>query len=284
MSKILLYVLLLGSAGFVSASPSMIRVDATTFVNGGREDFESIFKNDPAKLKQSVKQLFDQETILHAGTRGYDLEASFEAYYRLQQNQYHLVDLNQDGTDEVIFNGYINPNDDMEYLEIFAIKNGKFEVVHQEVGHILAFKIHPNTGEIVLFQHKYPCCNARSHNIYQLRLIAGVIQVHTKYFLGRDSDMKGTFFPQEVKYGPKYKTLEKNTLVRWSKEIIEKGAAPDAPTNAIIHYPAGTRYKLLASENGFDYVLLCGPPVIETSLVVNAENLSKMHLFAWIKH
>jgi len=278
-----LYALLLGTAGFVRANVSMIRVPVATFVNGGREDFESIYKNDPAQLKQQVKQLFDHEVIMHAGTRAYDLQADFETYYRLQQNQYHLVDLDKDGTDEVIFNGYIHPKDDMEYVEIFTFENGSPEILRQETGHILAFKIQPNTGEIILFQHKYPCCNVRSHNIYQLRLIDGVLKVKTKYFLGRDSDMKGTFFPQQVSYQPKYKILGQKTLVRWSKEVIEKDAAPDAPTNAIIHYPAGTRYKLLASENGFDYVLLCGPPVPETSLVVNAENLSKMHLFAWIK-
>lgn len=274
--------LILTSESFLAAV-SMTRVNPHLFVNQAQTDFSLIANSGDQVKRKIVKNLFDQHVLDHDGTPNLELNANFERYYEQNKNHFLLLDLNQDGKSELIFQGFTSATDDKEYTEIYRLNHGKYELQYREVGHLLAYKIHPNTKEIVLYQHKYPCCSAMSHNIFVLRLLDGKFHKKSKYFLARDTGMKGDFFPDSVNFPSNYERLSTDHKVYWSDSVILEGASRQSPSNQLITYPAGTVYQILTKKGTWSYVLIRGNCVSEKSLIVNAENLSQMALFAWIK-
>ena len=69
-----------------------------------------------------------------------------------------MIDLNADAIPEIVFSGYSDPSDDREFMEVYSINNGKGERIYREIGHLLAYKSNPNTNEVLLYHHQYPCC------------------------------------------------------------------------------------------------------------------------------
>lgn len=261
----------------------MTRVNAHLFVNGAKTDFSQITIQNEQLKKDLVKTLFENDIIAHENSHAYNRDASFEVYFKTASSHFSLLDLNTDGRPELIFQGYLISGDDKEFTEIYAFNGEDYELAYTEVGHLLAYKIHPNTKEIVLFQHQYPCCSSASHNIHTLRLINKRIYSKSKYFLARDGGMLGNFFPENCHFGGEFKKLKTKTMLYWSDSIIGDNASLNAKSNAMIHYPKGTVYRELARRKSWSYILTRGTPVQEKSKSVNGENLAKMAVFAWIK-
>lgn len=283
MRNIFTPVFLVFCFGSLWASVSMKRVNPHLFVNAAKTDFTSIIITDKNLKRELVRDLFETDVLMHENSHAYNRDASFDSYYAEKQNNFSLMDLNGDGKPELIFQGYVIAGDDKESVEIYAATKGKYSLIYNGIGYLIAYKIQPNTKEIVLFQHQYPCCSSLSHNIYTLRFLENTIKSKSKYFLARDEGMKGSFFPDSCHFGVKFKKLTKKTMLYWSDGFISKNATPTLPTNELIHYPKGSIYQELARRNGWSYILIRGNTVSEKSASVNGENMSKMAVFAWIK-
>jgi hypothetical protein len=156
--------------------------------------------------------------------------------------------------------------------------------IYNEVGHLLAYKIQPNTKEILLFHHQYPCCVNASHNLNRLRLINGRFKLLKRYFLGRDHEMTGPFFPKKSKFTGVYKTLSKKTKLYWSPAMIQKDAWKSrSATNIIAAYDSLTVYTVLAKEKSWQFVLMKGAPVLEKNNVINPTNFKDTWIYGWLK-
>ena len=262
----------------------MPRVSAAIFVNGGLTDFSILFKSTDSELKSKVQVLFDEDCLDHPFSKAYDQNATFQHYWQSNEKLWYSLDMNKDGVNELIFQSELNSNES-ESIEIYSLKSKKYKLIFGDSGHLLAYKIHPNTKEIILFHHKYPCCSASSHNINMVRLVGGEIILRKKYFVARNECMKGDFFPQKVRYTPQYFMLQRNTIVRWCPEIIDEKASDAFSTNSIATYPKGVQYRILAEEKGWKYVLLCGIPLKKEAGkgIISAENFTDTHVFAWLQ-
>ncbi len=267
------------------ASVDMIRVDPTLFIHQPLTDFNPITVSNDALKQKMVRYLFDHDQLNHERTKAFSLEAKFDAYYQLFQASYQLIDLNNDQIPELIFNGYVSKDDEKEHFEIYRDEKGIPTKIYDEIGHLLAYKIHPNTKEILLFHHQYPCCVNASHNINRLRLVEGKLQLVKRYFVAREAgDMKGVFFPAKTQFTGKYLETHKVSTLRWSGSIISKDAWENRyPKNTIARYEAGSIYTILAEENGWYYVLMHSPPMLEENKVINPANFSDVAVFGWLK-
>jgi hypothetical protein len=269
----------LSSSGAVIVMP---RVDATIFVNKGKTDFESIFNSDLALTKEKVKWLFDNNRLDHDYSKAVDTSLNFEPYWNHFSEMWHLVDMDVDGNPELIFSGKPLVSDEKERFSIFARYGSIWKEVFWDDGHLLAYKKHPRTGEIILFHHRYPCCSQFTHLIQRVRWLNNKMHLTQRYFLARDTGMKGQFFPASSTYPNSYKRLKKTKMLYWSKGKIAGQAAQFSPTNEIIHFPAQSLYQVLAKEGSWLYVMMVSPPIIEESLVANANNLQACRFYGWI--
>lgn len=260
----------------------MPRVDVKLFVNKGRTDFDSIFNPNRSEVKEAVRWLFDNNTIDHDYSKAVNSDYKFGPYWKNYSAMWNSVDLDKDGKNELIFSGKPLISDDKESFSLFVQYGKVWKEVFWDDGHLMAYKIHPNTGEVILFHHRYPCCSQFTHMIHRVRWIRNKLHSTKRYFLARDTAMKGDFFPSSSKYPKKYKKLRKNTILRWSKGVIKKGAAMFSPTNEIIHFPKDSYYQILYAKSRWRYVMMVSPPTIEESMVANAHNLQESRFYGWI--
>jgi hypothetical protein len=262
----------------------MPRIDAKLFINKPRTDFNAIYLNEPAKLEKAVTWLFNANQLNHEMTKSMDSSFQFNAYWKVFQASWHLIDMNHDGNPELIFSGKPFQEDVKEQFSLYVQYGLVWKEVFWDDGHLLAFKIHPRTQEILLYQHRYPCCTQSTHSVNRLRWLKNRLYEMKRFFLARDKgDMKGVFFPRKSVFKANYQRLNSKTMLYWSKGFVTKGASLFSETNAIIHYPAGAYYKLLAVEDKWMYVQMVSSPVMETSAVANAENLKTVKYFGWMK-
>jgi hypothetical protein len=283
MKKILSIVVFLPVLAF--ASVDMTRVDASLFIHEPQTDLSAVETRDDVLKKKMVLLLFDADRLNHELSKAYATDASFEAYYDVFGGRYRLIDLNHDKTPELVFEGFVAASDDREHVEIYSYAKGALKKIYDELGHILAYKIQPNTQEILLFHHQYPCCLNASHNLNRLRFVNGELQSVKRYFLGRNAgDMRGKLFPDKVTFTGKYRQTTKSVELRWSGSVIEKDAwVRRASENIIARYEKGSVYTVLGEENGWYFVLMHADPVQEQSKVVNTANLKEMAVYGWIR-
>lgn len=268
----------------VAASNLMRKTPVGMFVNGGEKDLSKLFSSPPnALLKSEVKQLFEDDKLNHEQTKAYDSKAVFETYWTNNQSKWNFIDLNKDGKKELIYQSVSSELNEMECVEIWILKIRKYDLLYKESGHLIAYKIHPNTKEILLFHYKYPCCSSASNTINMVRLVKGKIKLRKKYFLANDTGMKGDFFPKKVKFENQYSYLTKRTTLRWSPAVIMKHAWKLARENKVADYPKGTPYRVLARENGWKYVLMCGQPALQQNGIIQTANFMDVHVFGWIR-
>lgn len=282
--KLKLTILFLSFSAWALSYVEMTRVDAKIFIADPETDFTRIqIKNEALKAKM-VAFLFDHDLIDHIGTKAYDTSALFVNYYKQFAPLYQLIDLNNDQVPELIFNGYAGEEREKEQLQIFTTVKGELVLVYNEIGHLLAYKIHPNTKEVLLYHHQYPCCENASHNLNRLRMVDNKITLLKRYFVGRDHGMLGQFFPEKSKFSGKfYNTLSKIAL-HWSPEEINKGAwLKRSEKNIIAHYPDSTAYSILAEKGRWRFVIMHGAPVLEENRVINPSNFSNTWIYGWIK-
>lgn len=265
----------------------MSSISASLFINNGKTDLEILFhSNNFSDLEKNVEKLFNEDQLDHAYSKAFDMEAKFSVYWKMNGKYWSSLDLNKDGKNELFFlPKAINP-DDIEFIEIYTQKKGVYKLIYKESGHIIAYKIQPNTKEIVLFHHQYPCCSNASHNINMVRLVNGKINLRKKYFLARDEGMKGDFFPNSVNFTSKFNYLKKRTTVRWSPEKISKNAWSVFQENKLAIYPKLTPFRILAKKGNWYYIEICGEPIIRKKklydCVINSENFNNVHVFGWI--
>lgn len=262
----------------------MKRVDAKIFIANPETDFSKIQARNEALKAKMVEFLFNNDLIDHIGTKAYDPSALFVNYYKQFAPLYQLIDLNNDKIPELIFNGYPTEEKDKERLEIFMTIKGEPVSVYNEMGHLLAYKIHPNTKEILLYHHQYPCCGNASHNLNRLRLTENKITTIKRYFLGRDTGMLGKFFPEKSVFNGKFYFLKSKTSLRWSPEEINQAAWPGrTEKNIISNYPDSTIYSVLAEKGKWRFVIMHGTPVAEENRVINPANFTDTWIYGWIR-
>lgn len=252
------------------------------FVNEGKTDFEKIKKVNDEQLKNVVLTFFNEDQLNHEMTKAYDANASFDKYWSNFQKYWFFTDLNKDGINELIFNN-TKHGGEYNFVEIYIQSNSKFKIIYSEKGSFVFYKINPNTNEIVLFKHEFPCCTNLSHNIDMVRLLHGKIKLRKKYLIARPDNMKTKLFPKKVKYNSSYQKLGKEIELYWSAEVIDKEACPIANKNRVCKYAKGSVYKLLGKEKGWKYVLMCSAPISNSSNVLNTANFEFTHVFGWIK-
>lgn len=267
------------------ASVDMIRVNPELFIHQPQTDFTAITISNDALKQHMVRFLFEHDQLNHEGTKAFSLDATFESYYQLFKDSYRLIDLNNDQLPELIFSGYVTKEDEKEHFEIYFDLKGVPTKIYDEIGHLLAYKRQPNTHEILLFHHQYPCCVNASHNLNRLRLVDGKLQLVKRYFVAREAgDMKGKFFPAKTAFTGKYYTTSKISTLRWSGSVIKKDAWQGRfPENTIARYEVGSIYTILAEEKGWYYVLMHSPPMQEENKVINPANFNEVAVFGWLK-
>lgn len=265
------------------ASVTMTRVDPTLFIANPETDLDKVTVTNEALKRSMVKYLFDADLLDHVGTKAYDTQAVFDTYYTQFSALYRLIDLNNDGLPELIFNGFVSSDDDKEYLEIYGTKKGVVTRLFKEIGHVLAFKIQPNTKEVLLYHHQYPCCENASHNLNRLRLIGNELQLQKRYFIGRDSGMVGPFFPKKAQFTSENKRFSKTTKLYWSPAIVTTDAWPRrSQTNVIASYAASSVYAVLAQTKSWSFVLVKSAPMITPNNVINPANFLQTWIYGWV--
>lgn len=265
------------------ASVTMTRVDPTLFIANPETDLDKVTITNEALKRSMVKYLFDADLLDHVGTKAYDNQAVFDKYYTQFSALYRLIDLNNDGLPELIFNGFVSSDDDKEYLEIYGTKKGVVTRLFKEIGHVLAYKIQPNTKEVLLYHHQYPCCENASHNLNRLRLIGNELQLQKRYFIGRDSGMIGSFFPKKVQFTSENKRFSKTTKLYWSPAIVTTDAWPRrSQTNVIASYAASSVYTVLAQTKSWSFVLVKSAPMITPNNVINPANFLQTWIYGWV--
>ena len=272
---------------FCNAKAVMPTINSSLFINGGKTDLNTLLKSsDLSFVKNNVEKLFNTDQFDHLFSKAYDLQAKFSIYWEKNKQFWSINDLNKDGKDELLYQKKAVNDEDVEFVEIYTQKKGEYHLIYKESGHFIAYKIQPNTKEIVLFHHQYPCCTNASHTIYLLRLVNGQIKLRKKYFLARDQGMKGDFFPQKVKFKSNYHFLQKETIVRWSPEKITKNAWKFYQENKLAQYPKNTPYRILSRKGKWAYVEISGEPMIHKKnpyeFVINSINFNDVHVFGWI--
>lgn len=262
---------------------SLVDVPVDVFVNKGKTNFDSVFYK--TEIESLVKELFEEGILYHDYTLEVHPNSNFKTYWSVFKDKWSLVDLNNDGNGELIMQGLTTVFDEKEFVEIYNKLDGKWTKIHGEVGRLLAFKIHPNTKKIILYQHRYPCCNSASHTIITLRMIRNKIITSSRFFVGRDSgDMVGPFYPESVNYQAAFLQLKKKTLLRWSPEVVSKNAFRGySETNAIIHFDKGAYYKILQNGDKWHFVLMYSGIVDEHAVVINALNFVNKPVYGWIE-
>ena len=262
----------------------MTRVDAKIFIANPETDFSKIqVKNEALKAKM-VEFLFNNDLIDHLGTLAYDPSALFVNYYRQFGPLYQLIDLNNDQIPELVFNGYVNEDNEKEQLQIFTTIKGEPVSIYNEPGHLLAYKVHPNTKEVLLYHHQYPCCESASHNLNRLRLVDNKMKLIKRYFVGRDHGMLGRFFPEKSVFSGKFHFTKSKAVLYWSPEEINRDAWQQrSEKNIIANYPDSTIYTILAEKGKWRFVIMHGAPVVEENRVINPANFSNTWIYGWIK-
>lgn len=265
------------------ASVTMTRVDPALFIANPETDLDKVTVTNEALKRSMVKYLFDVDLLDHVGTKAYVTQAVFDTYYTQFSALYRLIDLNNDGLPELIFNGFVSSDDDKEYLEIYGTKKGVVTRLFKEIGHVLAYKIQPNTREVMLYHHQYPCCENASHNLNRLRLIGNELQLQKRYFIGRDSGMVGPFFPKKVQFTSENKRFSKTTKLYWSPAIVTTDAWPRrSQTNVIASYAASSVYTVLAQTKSWSFVLVKSAPLITPNNVINPANFLQTWIYGWV--
>lgn len=284
--KLILIATLLFHTLVVSASVNMVDIPVDIFFPNSRQNFDSIFINNENELKDAVLTVYNKGEIGHEFSKAYDKNATFEKYFAYYKTNYNLLDINNDGVLELIFNGSISTSEEKELFEIFALDaNKQYSSIYNEDGKLTAYQIHPNNHSIILYLHKYPCCNNSSHNLYTIRYLNGKIKFKDKFFVGRDDpSMVGPFFPKSTEYPSEFSILQDTVVVYWSPEIVEKGAwMPRTETNKIISYATNSVFKPLFTESDWTFVLMYSAPILESSRMINAANFSNRPIYGWVK-
>ncbi len=284
MKKLSLFLLLAASINNYQAqvNPNLVNIPHEVFVNDGKTNFGEVLKQD-ASIEEKVKVLHSYNEL------GHDLTVitnNFNEYWKRYKSQWFYIYFNREQTPLLLFKGLKNNDDEREYIELFDTEKERNQRnIFSEVGRLLAYKIHPLTGEVILYTHKYPCCKSASHNVYRIRKTKDGLKINDRFFVGRDSgDMVGPFFPEKVTFSEKYFKLNERTEVRWSPAVVNENAFEDwTESNLIINYNKGAVYKVLHEKDNWQFVVFFNGIAEEQSMVLNYTNFKNKGVYGWIK-
>src|SRR4051812_17092186 len=110
MKKLAVLFLLVAPFAF-AAEIVMPRVNPALFIHRPQTDLEAVTLSDASLKEKLVKFLFDGDLIDHLGSKAFDPAAKFSDYYGHFGPFYRLMDLNNDGAPELIFNGVVSDAD-----------------------------------------------------------------------------------------------------------------------------------------------------------------------------
>lgn len=271
------------SYSFTQENPTLVNIPYQVFVNGGKNDFQSILYQDDT-LQSEVKKMYSQGNLY-----GFDLLpelSDFKSYWKKFKNNWFYIQFKKEGKPLLLFKGLKTSGDEREFVEIYAPDRPADQLLlFSSVGRLLAYKKHPFTNHLILFVHQYPCCRSASHTIYTIREIKNKIKQKSRFFVGRDNgDMVGPFFPEKVHFDNVYHKLNKRTELRWSPEVVNENAFLNwTQSNLIIHYEKGAIYKILYEKEGWQFVLFLSGIAEEQSMMLNYTNFKNKGVYGWIK-
>ena len=262
-------------------------INSLNFINDGNENLETIFI-ESNQTKKNVELLFNLDRLDHEFTKAFNLDAKFTDYWNKNKFNWHFIDLNNDGVFELIFSA--NPsgkNDEYSSIEVYVFKKNKSIpfLIYKESGALFAFKVHPNTNEIILFQHRFPCCSSFSHNINMIRIVNNKIILRKKYFVINKTGENEIFYPKSFHYDSRYHYLNRNEILRWSCGEKSKNLKGNFLENIIAIYPENSPYKIIYSTTNWKYVLMYAPPMKSKKIktLITKENFLDVRVFGWIK-
>lgn len=273
-------IMLIGVSGHAQL-PVLPRIPMTELVEN-IDTTISVFQKKQKKIKPLVQALFVSDKLDHEFSKAYDISATFEKYWSKMGQKWFLVDLDGNKVDELIFSGAIVQTDPKEYIQIYIKSNSTYKQVFWDDGHFAGFVKHPNTKEIILVHHRYPCCYSASHNINKMRLVQGEFKMDKRLLLARDQGMKGSqFFPKKSTFESKIQLLKKEMPLYWSAEVIDSGAFAYSEKNQVSVFPAGTSYQVLSRNGRWVYVMVLDAPPNLPSNIINPANLTETKLMGW---
>lgn len=266
-------------------SATLTEIPANVFVENGKTDFDILWLSD-CDIKSEVEKIFNTPNLLfHQGAKTESPSNSFLTYWEKQKDNWKAIRFQKNGELSLIFTGKTFEYDIKENIEIYHQNEKTFKLVWSENGRLVAYHIHPYTKEILLFQHKYPCCQSSSHNLFRIRLINNEIISNNRFFVGRDTgDMVGPFFPEKAVHDRTFHELKEITTLRWSPAKIDSNAFVNrSESNEIIRYNKGASYKILARQNNWLFVLMFSGIMEGPSAVMNYMNFINVPVYGWIK-
>ncbi len=268
----------------VHAEANMRKIPSELLVNGINKNIQEVLTSDP-NIKNKVQHLFSLNLLEHDMTRYIDENADFEKYWSIYGS--YWFELHSNDYEVLIFNGYAFFDEYKEKIELYMQnEEGVWTKSHASDGQIIGFKKHPRTNEIILYTHDYPCCTSASHTLRTVRMVNGMVKIKKRFFLGRESgDMVGPFFPDYVQFPNIYDTLKKNTVVRWSPEVVDSLAfVGRTHSNRIITFNKGGIYQSLFKLDDWEYVLLFNGMMSTESDVIHYSNFTNKPIYAWIRN
>lgn len=271
-----------------SATSVMPVIPQAIFINGGHQSFKDIINND-RDISIFVKQLYHTDQLPHKSALYYKNAPDFSIYWKSYSAYWSAIKLQPNSEQiELIFNCKLFQEDSKQTFELYSINTDNFNPqspLFRGEGVLLAYKTSPNTGEIVLYIHDYPCCNSAGHNIVLLRVIEGVCKARKRFFVARDrDDIKGPFFPEIVNFPEKIHQLKEPKELLWSPEKVEKNAfIGQSDKNLIGQFRKGSYYYVLNQwDKSWQYVLLLNGINDEPSAVLNPVNFKNRPVFGFI--
>lgn len=277
-----LFCVLFCTFSYAQNDPQLVKIPMEVYVPHGKNNFSTILYKD-STLKDKVAFLHAHNELDH------DLSVitnSFSEYWKQFKGDWFWIKFHKNQPPLLLFRGLKVANDEREYIQLYDVSRPQNKRrIFTSVGNLLAYKIQPNTAGLILYVHEYPCCHSATHFIKVLRYIDDKIRIKKRFFVGRSKgDMKGPFYPKESKIVPGYKILQKKTAVRWSPEIIEKGAFMNwSPSNLLIHYKKGAVYKVLGEDNGWLFIFITSGITHESSRMLNYTTFKHTGIYGWIK-
>lgn len=262
----------------------MRRIDLQLFYSNSDTTWSTVQNNDQEAVLQSVKWLFDNNMLSHFLSKAYAKDAELTTYWERYSKDWRLVDLDADGTEELLFSGETIQGDDRENVQIYSRSDASWQLIFERKGALAGFVQHPRTKEVLPIHHRYPCCSQYTHTLRRLRFVQGEFQELKKYFIASDAGgMAGPFFPDSTAFPSTAMSLQKRVSLRWSPNVVTEKAYYTAVTNEVIAFESGSLYLKLAEKGNWWYVLFLTPPPLEQSPVVNTANLQSSKLLGWIQ-
>lgn len=258
------------------------------FINGATNDFENLF-DDSFNIQKYVKELYQSEQLPHKSALFYPNAPKFSEYWESYSSFWKATKLQPNSNQiELIFNCKLLSDDSKETFELYTINiddaTPKKPIFISE-GILSAYKTSPNTGEIILYLHDYPCCFSAGNNIIQLRVINGECKPSKRFFIARDSDdITGIFFPNKAHFSAEIHQLISPKELLWSPERIKKNAfIGQSDKNFIAKFDVGSYYFVLKEwGKNWQFVLFLNGIMDEPSAVINPVNFKNKPIFGFI--